>query len=89
MSVGTEQRAKIISEFRLHETDTASPQVQVAMLTARLEYLNEHFKANRKDHHSRSGLMKLVSQRRSLLNYLSKRDHAGYLTLIQRLGIRK
>ena len=89
MSVGTEQRAKMITDYRLHEKDTASPQVQIAMLTARLEYLNEHFKVHRKDHHSRSGLMKLVSQRRSLLNYLSKRDHTAYQTLIQKLGIRK
>jgi small subunit ribosomal protein S15 len=89
MAVGTADRAKIIGEFRLHETDTASPQVQVALLTARLEYLNEHFKANRKDHHSRTGLMRLVSQRRRLLDYLHKHDNAGYQSLIQKLGIRK
>ena len=88
-SVATEQRAKILTENRLHETDTASTQVQVALLTARLESLNGHFQVHKKDHHSRSGLMKLVSQRRRLLNYLNKKDHAGYLTLIQKLGIRK
>ena len=89
MSVGTEQRAAIIKNYQLHATDTASPQVQVALLTSRLEYLNEHFKAHRKDHHSRTGLMKLVSRRRTLLDYLNRTDHTSYLSLIQKLGIRK
>ena len=89
MALSKEARQKIIESHRQHEKDTASPQVQVALLSARLSYLNEHFKENKKDHHSRRGLMKLVGRRRSLLDYLRKKDFTAYRELITRLGIRR
>jgi len=79
----------IIDSFRLHEKDTGSPEVQIALLSARIEYLTEHFKTNKKDHHSRRGLLKLVSQRRGLLDYMKKKDLDRYRAVIQRLGLRK
>ena len=84
-----EQKQKIISSFQSHEKDTGSPEVQIALLSARIKYLTEHFKAHKKDHHSRRGLLKIVGQRRRLLDYLKKKDIERYRTLIQRLGIRR
>ena len=89
MALTTSDKAEIIEKFRLNEKDTASPQVQIALLTARLNYLNDHFKSNKKDHHSRRGLMKMVGQRRRLLDYLHKNDAESYKKLISALGIRK
>ena len=86
----TEQRKEeIIAEYRLHETDTGSPEVQIAILTERINHLTEHLKEHKHDHHSRRGLLKLVGQRRSLLNYLTKVDVERYRSIIKRLGIRK
>ena len=86
----TEQRKQeIIAEYRLHETDTGSPEVQIAILTERINHLTEHLKEHKHDHHSRRGLLKLVGQRRSLLNYLTKVDDERYRSIIKRLGIRK
>jgi small subunit ribosomal protein S15 len=79
----------VIDRFKLHESDTGSPEVQVALLTNRIIYLTEHFKTHTKDHHSRRGLLKLVGQRRRLLNYLKSKDVQRYRTLIEALGIRK
>jgi len=80
---------KIIEDYKRHEGDTGSPEVQVALLTERIAYLTEHFKVHKKDFHSRTGLLKLVGQRRKLLNYLKNKDIQRYRDLIQRLGIRK
>ena len=82
-------KKEILDRFKLHEKDTGSPEVQIALLTSRIQYLTEHFKVHKKDHHSRRGLLKLVGQRRRLLNYLKKRDLEKYQTLIKELGIRK
>ena len=84
-----ERKAAILKEFQKHEGDTASPGVQIALLTDRLNYLNEHFKTNEKDHHSRRGLMRIVGQRRQLLSYLHKKDNSAYKAIISKLGIRK
>jgi small subunit ribosomal protein S15 len=84
-----EKRKNIIGGYQLHEKDTGSPEVQIALLSARIEYLTEHFKAHKKDHHSRRGLLKLVSQRRRLLDYVKKKDMERYRSVIQRLGLRK
>lgn len=84
-----EKRKDIIGSYRLHEKDTGSPEVQIALLTARIEYLTEHFKTHKKDHHSRRGLLKLVGQRRNLLDYVKNKDVARYRNVIQRLGLRK
>lgn len=89
MAQTTEKTKEIIEKFKIHETDTGSTEVQIALLTARIVYLTEHFKTHAKDHHSRRGLLKLVGQRRSLLKYLQKKDVAKYRSLIQQLGIRK
>jgi small subunit ribosomal protein S15 len=89
MGIAQEQNQGIVEQFRLHKTDTGSPEVQVALLSKRIEYLTEHFKVHVKDHHSRRGLLKLVGQRRRLLDYLRNRDFERYQSLIQRLGIRK
>ena len=88
----TEFRAakpSVMKDFRTHDTDTGSPEVQVALLTNRITYLTDHFKSNAKDHHSRRGLLKLVSKRRRLLDYLKGEDSARYHKLIERLGLRK
>ncbi|KAF0234735.1 MAG: putative 30S ribosomal protein [Desulfovibrionaceae bacterium] len=82
-------KLKVIDEYKTHEGDTGSPEVQVALLTSRIIYLTEHFKTHAKDYHSRTGLLKLVGQRRKLLNYLKGKDVNRYRTLIARLGIRK
>jgi len=84
-----ERKKEIITDFQTHEGDTGSPEVQVALLSGRIAYLTEHFKIHKKDHHSRRGLLKLVGQRRSMLDYLKKRDIARYRELIKRLGLRK
>lgn len=88
MALNKEQKEEIIREYGLHEGDTGSPEVQIAMLTYRINSLNEHLKTHKKDHHSRRGLLKMVGQRRGLLNYLQKTDIERYRSLIQRLGIR-
>jgi small subunit ribosomal protein S15 len=82
-------KERIITDYRLHEHDTGSPEVQVALLTKRIEYLTEHFKAHVKDHHSRRGLLMLVGQRRRLLEYLRRKDLKRYRALIERLGLRR
>lgn len=87
--ITTEQKAAIIKEYETKEGDTGSPEVQVAILTARINDLNEHLKIHKKDHHSRRGLLKMVGQRRNLLNYLKDVDIERYRTLITRLGLRK
>lgn len=84
-----EDKKTIIESARVHETDTGSPEVQVALLTARINHLNEHLQANKNDHHSRRGLLKMVGQRRNLLAYLQKKDIARYRALIAKLGLRK
>jgi small subunit ribosomal protein S15 len=84
-----EIKERIITEYRTHETDSGSPEVQVALLTSRINELTEHFKTHTKDHHSRRGLLKLVGQRRRLLDYLKGKDLERYRTTIERLGIRK
>lgn len=84
-----DQKAGIISDNRVHDNDTGSPEVQVALLSRRIEYLTEHFKTHKKDHHSRRGLLKLVGKRRRLLDYLKRSDTGRYQDLIARLGIRK
>lgn len=89
MATTATERAKIVSEFQQAKNDTGSPEVQVALLTSRITYLTEHFKSNKKDHHSRRGLLALVSQRRKLLDYLKRESAERYQTLIGRLGIRK
>ncbi len=82
-------KSEIIEKFKIHPSDTGSSEVQIALLTDRIQYLTEHFKTHKKDHHSRQGLLKLVGQRRSLLDYLKNKDVNKYRTLIQELGIRK
>jgi small subunit ribosomal protein S15 len=89
MAVLQERTREIVQTHRRHDTDTGSPEVQVALLTDRIVYLTEHFKVHRKDHHSRRGLLKLVGQRRRLLDYLKRNDFARYKAVIERLGIRK
>lgn len=84
-----ERKKEIMTSFQIHEGDTGSPEVQVALLSGRIEYLTEHFKTHKKDHHSRRGLLKLVGQRRSLLDYLKKKDIERYRELIKRLGLRR
>jgi small subunit ribosomal protein S15 len=83
------QKAEIVSQYRRSPADTGSTEVQVALLTSRINELTEHFKVHVKDHHSRRGLLRLVSQRRSLLDYLKRKNMSGYRTLIERLGLRK
>ncbi|MGE4291867.1 MAG: 30S ribosomal protein S15 [Desulfovibrio sp.] len=89
MVLDTQDKYKIIEDYKRHEGDTGSPEVQVALLTERINYLTEHFKTHKKDFHSRTGLLKLVGQRRKLLNYLKNKDIQRYRDLIQRLGLRK
>ena len=84
-----EEKTKIIEENRLHDTDTGSAEVQVAILTKRINELTEHLKANKNDHHSRRGLMKMVGRRRNMLNYMAKKDINRYRATIEKLGIRK
>ena len=89
MPLVKEQKDAIIVDFRTHEVDTGSSEVQIALLSARISYLTEHFKTHKKDHHSRRGLLKLVGRRRRLLDYLRRQDHERYQRVIIRLGIRR
>lgn len=89
MTLSKTQKTEVIAGVRTHATDTGSPEVQVAILSQRISYLTEHFKVHAKDHHSRRGLMKLVGQRRRLLDYLKSKDLSRYRGLIEKLGIRK
>jgi small subunit ribosomal protein S15 len=89
MSITAERKSTLISDYATKAGDTGSPEVQVAILTERITNLTEHFKSHKKDNHSRRGLLQLVSQRRSLLDYLKKKDEARYRTLIERLSIRR
>ncbi|MDY0186775.1 MAG: 30S ribosomal protein S15 [Syntrophus sp. PtaU1.Bin005] len=87
--LSSDRRESIIGNYQLHEKDTGSPEVQIALLSARIEYLTDHFKIHKKDHHSRRGLLKLVGQRRRLLDYLKNKNIERYRQVIQRLGLRK
>ncbi len=89
MPLAKETKNKVIEDFRVHDTDTGSPEVQIALLTNRIVELTEHFKVHKKDHHGRRGLLKLVGQRRSLLDYLKNSDIERYRSTIERLGLRK
>lgn len=89
MPLAAEAKRAIIADHRTHESDTGSPEVQVALLTARISYLTEHLKVHKKDHHSRRGLLMLVGQRRRLLNYLSSKDIERYRALVNKLGLRR
>jgi small subunit ribosomal protein S15 len=89
MALDTVQKAQIVGNYQRAQGDTGSPEVQVALLTARINGLTDHFKANAKDHHSRRGLLKMVSQRRKLLDYLKRTNADSYRGLIERLGLRK
>ncbi|OIP47322.1 MAG: 30S ribosomal protein S15 [Deltaproteobacteria bacterium CG23_combo_of_CG06-09_8_20_14_all_60_8] len=89
MTLQAEQKKDIITKFSTHPTDTGSSEVQIGLLSARITYLTEHFKSHKKDHHSRRGLLKLVGQRKRLLNYLKNKDIDKYRRVIQELGIRK
>ena len=84
-----ENKQDLIKEFQIHENDTGSPEVQIAILSKRINYLTEHLKVHKKDHHSRRGLLKMVGQRRGLLNYLMKKDIERYRKIISELGIRR
>jgi small subunit ribosomal protein S15 len=84
-----QEKEEMIQKFKLHETDTGSPEVQVAIMTHRINYLTEHLKIHKKDHHSRRGLLILVGRRRSLLDYVKKKDVNRYRSLIERLGLRR
>ncbi|MEA5113800.1 MAG: 30S ribosomal protein S15 [Geobacteraceae bacterium] len=85
----TEKKQEIIKTHKRHEADTGSPEVQIAILTERITYLTEHFKVHKKDHHSRRGLLKIVGQRRRLLDYLKNKDVERYRAIIEKLGIRR
>ncbi len=89
MALTKDKKTELIGNYKTHESDTGSPEVQVAILSERINYLTEHFKSHAKDHHSRRGLLKLVGQRRRLLDYLKSKDSQRYAELIKRLGIRK
>jgi small subunit ribosomal protein S15 len=89
MSIEKTQKQSIINDYKLHDSDTGSPEVQIALLSSRINYLTEHFKTHTKDHHSRRGLLKLVSKRRKLLDYLKTSDRERYEKVIERLEIRK
>ncbi len=84
-----DRKQEIIETYRMSETDTGSPEVQIALLTERINHLNEHMKVNKKDHHSRRGLLKMVGKRRSLLNYLERVDIERYRAILDKLGLRK
>jgi small subunit ribosomal protein S15 len=85
----TEKKQEIVNAHKLHDSDTGSPEVQIALLSERITYLTEHFKTHKKDHHSRRGLLKIVGQRRGLLDYLKKKDVDRYKSIIAKLGIRR
>ena len=89
MAIDAAKKAEIIEQYKLHEGDTGSPEVQIALLTYRIQYLTEHLKVNKKDHHSRRGLLKMVGQRRAMLNYLMDVDIERYRTIVNKLGLRR
>jgi small subunit ribosomal protein S15 len=89
VSISSEHKSEVIQSYRTHDTDTGSPEVQIALLTKRIEHLTEHFKVHAKDHHSRQGLLKMVGQRRRLLDYLKRKNPDRYRQIISRLGLRK
>lgn len=89
MALNAEKKQSLIDKFKTHENDTGSPEVQIAILTERINELTGHLKVHKKDHHSRRGLLKMVGHRRALLNYLQKRDFERYRSIIQKLGLRK
>jgi small subunit ribosomal protein S15 len=89
MGVALQQKKELVEQYRLHPTDTGSPEVQIALLSQRIDYLTEHFQTHVKDHHSRRGLLKLVGQRRRLLDYLKRYDGERYKSVIDRLGLRR
>lgn len=89
MTLAKEIKENVLTQYRTHESDTGSPEVQVALLSQRINQLTEHFKTHKKDNHSRRGLLKMVSQRRSLLDYLKRKDIDRYHELISRLGLRR
>lgn len=89
MSIKSDKKRELIESYKTHSSDTGSPEVQVAMLTERINSLTEHFKVNKKDHHSRRGLLKMVGKRKAFLSYLQKEDPARYKKLITSLGLRK
>ena len=89
MVMTPDKKKEIIDDFRVHPADTGSPEVQIALLSERITYLTEHFKTHKKDHHSRRGLLKLVGQRRQLLNYLKRKSVERYNAVIERLGLRR
>ncbi|WP_128894195.1 30S ribosomal protein S15 [Longirhabdus pacifica] len=89
MAIAQERKQQIIEEFKVHESDTGSPEVQIAILTENINNLTEHFRTHKKDHHSRRGLLKMVGQRRKLLAYLRNKDVNRYRTLIEKLGLRR
>lgn len=89
MALAKEQKENIIKQYKMHESDTGSPEVQIALISERLNVLNSHFQTHKKDHHSRRGLLMLVGQRRKLLSYLKAIDRERYIKLIKQLGLRK
>ena len=89
MALSKDKKNDIIKTYQVHDNDTGSPEVQIAILTDRINYLNEHLKANKKDFHSRRGLLKMVGQRRSLLDYLKKKDFERYRAIVTKLGLRR
>jgi small subunit ribosomal protein S15 len=89
MSIKKTEKVRVVGDHRLHETDTGSPEVQIALLTARITELTEHLKSHKKDHSSRRGLLKMVGRRNNLLKYLTREDRARYLKVIAKLGLRK
>lgn len=89
MALSAEQKAKVVEEYQREKGDTGSPEVQVALLSANIDSLQNHFGAHKKDHHSRRGLIRMVNQRRKLLDYLKRKDQERYATLIKRLGLRR
>ncbi|RDW19525.1 30S ribosomal protein S15 [Oceanobacillus arenosus] len=89
MAITQERKNEIINEYKVHDTDTGSPEVQIAVLTAEITTLNEHLRVHKKDHHSRRGLLKMVGKRRNLLTYLRNKDVTRYRELIKRLGLRR
>ncbi len=89
MALNAANKLDIIKDFQLSETDTGSPEVQIALLSARIDYLTQHFNSHKKDHHSRRGLVKIVNQRRKLLDYIKRKNAERYQTIISRLGLRR
>jgi small subunit ribosomal protein S15 len=89
MSITAEKKKQVVKEYKVHEKDTGSPEVQIALITARINQLRQHFDVHKKDHSSRRGLLKLVSRRNQLLKYLTREDRARYQQIINRLGLRK